>query len=198
MGDGSTTWPYVFNQCYVPSVRREIESDAGDISVRGPHNARCHDHFSSPRQLTKRHCMHRYRDPVKTIISHGSSDICRRVRHKKDKLVGSTRVCQKLRGSNETAIHEAYVEQDADIFFLKKYFHHYVKPTTPRNYRTVNIKYEALWTNFSGIASALCLPPGAEYVAWLLWHNVMWIRQHANLVTTGMNTKPRTSRRLNV
>lgn len=104
-----------------------------------------------------------YRNAVNTIVSHGNADICRRVRHQKDKKRVASHMCLGLQGSNETAIHQHYAKEGRDVFQLRRYFHHYIKPRSPHNYRTVGFKFEALWSDFDEIARALCLPSGTEY-----------------------------------
>ena len=105
-----------------------------------------------------------YRDPVKTVVSHGSSDICRRVRHSRSKE-HSAHLCSILTGDNETSVHAAYADRGSDIMMLARYFHHYVKPKVVHNYRIIGVKFEALWTKFDDIARALCLQPGTKYAA---------------------------------
>jgi hypothetical protein len=106
---------------------------------------------------------------VSTIISHGTRDICARVRHDRDnKSKRYEQKCSRLKGANETAVHAKYVEMNEDLFQLHTYYNHYVKPRVARNYRMVSIKFEALWTDkeFPEIAQALCLPRGTTSVLW--------------------------------
>ena len=116
-----------------------------------------------------------YRDPAKTIISHGSEDICHRVRRSQDKTHSATRLCHKLVGKNETKIHAAYVAEGKDIFQLKRYYHHYLKSKKAHNYRIVAVKFEALWTDFDEIAAALCLPKGTRLVTTSKIGDIWWI-----------------------